>query len=432
MSNEKPLRLDPGFYEHSDSLRFIRDDAHYRMVAPDALLFSTLARISASIPPSWVLPAFVGSYKPAALCVAIVGRSGTGKSAANSAAREILNIVHDEYRFDLSSGTGQGMIEAYFRASRKGEEGYEEGSKIQKFLGCHFYVDEGQKLLAASSKKEDITLDTVRELSTGEPTGQTNASASTSRYLPANSAAFGLVVGFQPVVAANFVTLGAGLGTPQRFLWAYAISPDQTDFPPEARGELHVTILPHTSERRVFTFDDSIALEIRRQRAAVQRGEIELDELEGHDFLKRMKVAVCLARLENETHVSIQRWALAEMVTEVSNNVLRDIQEQGQRAEQARREEASDHRAEGVVRVQEKTREACAWSGALAMARKLDREQKTLNASALSSSTSSADRGKADIQDMIEVLLREQWAIEIPRPKQSPLYKAGKVPPPAK
>jgi hypothetical protein len=431
MNNEKPLRLDPGFYDHSDSLRFIRDDAHYQMVAPDALLFSTLARIGASIPPSWVLPAFVGSCKPAALCVAIVGRSGTGKSAANSRAREILNIVHDEYRFDLSSGTGQGMIEAYFRASRKGEDGYEEGSKIQKFLGCHFYVDEGQKLLAASSKKEDITLDTIRELSTGEPTGQTNASASTSRYLPANSAAFGLVVGFQPIVAANFVTLGAGLGTPQRFLWAYAISPDQADFPPEARGELHVTILPHTSERRVFTFDDSIALEIRRQRAAVQRGEIELDELEGHDFLKRMKVAVCLARLEKETHVSIQRWALAEMVTEVSNNVLRDIQEQGQRAEQARREQQSDHKAESQIRVNEKSREQSARSGALAMARKLDKEQKPLNASALSQASSSEDRRRATVLEMIGILLREQWAIEVTNGKQT-VYKVGRVPPPAK
>ncbi len=431
MSNDRPLRLDSGFYDYSESLRFIHDGAHYRMVAPDALLFSTLARIGASIPPSWVLPRFVGSYKPAALCVAIVGRSGTGKSAANSAAREILDITHDEYRFDLSSGTGQGMIEAYFRASRKGEEGYEEGSKIQKFLGCHFYVDEGQKLLAASSKKEDITLDTVRELSTGEPTGQTNASAATSRYLPANSAAFGLVVGFQPVVAANFVTLGAGLGTPQRFLWAYAVSPDQPDFPPEARGELHVTILPHTDQRQIFTFDDSIALEIRRQRAAVQRGEIELDELEGHDFLKRMKVAVCLARLEKETHVSIQRWALAEMVTDVSNNVLRDIQEQGQKAEQARREEASNHRVESQIRVNEKTREQSARSGALAMARKLHREQKTLNASALSQTTSSADRSKADIQEMIEILLTENWAIEITNGKQT-FYKAGKVPPPAK
>jgi hypothetical protein len=431
MSNEKPLRLESGFYEFSDSLRFIRDEAHYRMVAPDALLFSTLARISASIPPSWVLPAFVGSHKPAALCVAIVGGSGTGKSAANSAAREILNITHDQYRFDLSGGTGQGMIEAYFRASRRGEEGHDDGLKVQKFLGCHFYIDEGQKLLAGASKPEDIAQATMRELWSGEPTGQTNASASTSRYLPANSAGFGLSIGFQQEVAATFVTLGAGLGTPQRFLWAYAVSPDQTDFPPEAIGALHVPILSHTEKPQVFTFDEDIALEVRRHRAAVTRGDIEIDPLEAHDLLKRMKVGVCLARLVNETHVGGQRWELAGMITDVSANVLHNIQEQGQKAEQARREQASDHRAEGVVRVQEKTREQSARSGALAMARKLHREQKTLNASALSSSTSSADRGKADIQEMIEVLLREHWAIEITNGKQT-LYKAGKVPPPTK
>jgi hypothetical protein len=320
------------------------------------------------------------------------------------------------------------MIEAYFEPSRKGEEAL----KVQKFLGCHFYIDEGQKLLAGASKPEDIAQSTMRELWSGVPTGQTNASASTSRHLPANSAGFGLAIGFQEEVAALFVTNGKGLGTPQRFLWAYAVSPDQLDQPPEARGQLHVTILPHTEKPQVFAFDKSIALEIRRHRAAVTRGEIELDELEAHDLLKRMKVGACLARFENETHVDRQRWELAGMITDVSNNVLRDIQDKGQKAEQARREQVSDHRAEGVIRVNEKTREQSAWSGALAMARKLHREQKTLIASDLSQATSSADRGRADVQDMIEILLREQWAIEIPRPKQNPTYKAGKVAPPPK
>jgi len=431
MSNDRPLRLPAGFYEFSDSLRLIHDEALYRMVAPDALLLSLLARVSASIPPSWVLPAFVGNNTPASLCVAIVGRSGTGKSAANNAARDLLNISHREYRFDFSLGTGQGMIEAYLRPTRKGEEGYEEGLKIQRFLGCHFEVDEGSSMVALASKKEDITLDTIRSLWSGSPVGQTNASTSTSRYLPANSAAFGLQVGFQTEVAAQFVTVGAGLGTPQRFLWASAVYPEQTDFPPEAKGQLHVEILPHTNTRQLFTFDDSIALEVRRRRAAVQRGEIEIDPLEAHDFLKRMKVGANMARLEGKIHVDRQLWELAGMVIDVSNSNLHDIREQGQKAEQARREEASDHKAESQIRFNEKTREQSAMSGAKAMARKLHREQKTLNASTLSQATSSADRGKADPQEMIEILLREHWAIEITNGKQT-LYKAGKIPPPEK
>ena len=431
MSNDRRLRLESGFYDFSDSLRFIHDEAHSRLVAPDALLFSTLARISACIPPSWVLPAFVGSYKPAALCVAIVGGSGTGKSAANSAAREILDITHDQYRFDLSGGTGQGMIEAYFRASRRGEEGFDEGAKVQKFLGCHFYIDEGQKLLAGASKPEDIAQATLRELWSGEPTGQTNASASTSRYLPANSAAFGLSIGFQQEVAMAFVTLGAGLGTPQRFLWAYAVSPDQTDFPPEAIGALHVPILSHTEKRQVFTFDEAIALEVRRQRAAVTRGDIEIDPLEAHDLLKRMKVGVCLARLANETHVGGQRWELAGMITDVSANVLHNIQEQGQKAEQALREQRSDHKAESVVRVQEKTREASELSGALTMARRLQKVQKPLSFGELTQAVSSDDRRRADTQAMIEILVRKEWATEIPNGNHIK-YKAGKIAPPTK
>jgi len=431
MSNDRPLRLDPAFYEFSDSLRFIYDEAQSRMVAPDALLFSTLARISASIPPSWVLPAFVGTYTPASLCVAIVGRSGTGKSAANSAARQILNISHEQYRFDISLGTGQGLIEAYLRPMRKTEEGFEEGLKVQKYLGCHFQVDEGSGLVALASKKEDITLDMTRSLWSGEPVGQANASASTSRYLPANSAAFGLQVGFQPDVAATFITVGAGLGTPQRFLWANATNPDQLDEPPEVRGSLNVTILPHRDTPQVFTFDDSIRRQVRITRSAITRGEIEIDPFDSHIFLNRMKVAVCLARLENETHVSIQRWELAGMITDVSTNNFHNIREQGQRAEQARREQQSDHKAESVIRVNEKTRDQSARSGALAMARKLDKEQKPLNASALSQASSSEDRRRATVLEMIGILLRENWAIEVTNGKQT-VYKVGKVPPPAK
>jgi hypothetical protein len=402
------------------------------MVAPDALLFSLLARVSASIPPSWVLPAFVGNNTPVSLCVAVVGRSGQGKSAANSAARDLLNISHPEYRFDFSLGTGQGLIEAYLRPTKKHEEGYEDGLKVQRFLGCHFEVDEGSSMVALANKKEDITLDTIRSLWSGSPVGQTNASTSTSRYLPANSAAFGLQVGFQPEVAATFVTVGAGLGTPQRFLWANAESPDQLDEPPEARGQLHVEILPHTQTRQVFAFDASIALEVRRRRAAIQRGDIEIDPLEAHDVLKRMKVAACLARLEGEIFIDPQRWELARMITEVSTSVLHDIREQGQKAEQARREEQNNHKVESALHLKEKSVEACVRSGALAMARRLRRDISPLPPDKLYSATSSDDRNKASRDQMLEHLLREQWAEEIPREKQTPLYKAGKVAPPDK
>jgi hypothetical protein len=182
----------------------------------------------------------------------------------------------------------------------------------------------------------------------------------------------------------------------------------------------------------VFAFDESIAIEVRRRRAAVQRGEIEIDPLEAHDLLKRMKVAACLARLEGEIFIDPQRWLLAGMITEVSTNVLHDIQEQGQRAQQAIREQRSDDKAESDRRVQEKTREACAKSGALAMARKLKKEITPLPPAVLYSATSPDDRKRATREEMIEVLLREQWAEEIPRTNKQPLYKTGKTAPPEK
>ena len=434
MSNaDKPLKLEEGFYEFSDTLRYIRDEAIYRMIAPDALLFSLLARVSASIPPSWVLPNFTGSYGTPSLCVAIVGRAGIGKSQANSAARELLAFSHDEYRFDLSSGTGQGMIESYLYPARKGEAGYEEGRKIQRYLGQHFYIDEGSTLIAAATKKEDITADTIRSLWSGETVGQTNASATTSRYLPARSASFGLGVGFQPDIAATFVTLGAGVGTPQRFLWSYASNRDQPDYAPEPKGRIHSALLQHSADQiKVFGFDPSIGLEIRLTRAAIMREHVTIDPLETHDKLKQMKVAACLARLEGETVVDTQRWELAGMIIEVSKNVLHDIRDKGREAEQAIREERSDHKAESVLRIAEKTRDQAIKAGAACMGRKLHKEVKALTFSELSQAVSSDDRKRSSAEEMIGLLLRQGWGEEISNNNGKTAYKAGReTPPPA-
>jgi hypothetical protein len=145
-----------------------------------------------------------------------------------------------------------------------------------------------------------------------------------------------------------------------------------------------------------------------------------------------MKVAACLARLEGEIFIDPQRWELARMITEVSTSVLQDIREQGQKAEQARREEQNDHKVESALRLKEKSVEACVRSGAMAMARRLRREISPLPPDKLYSATSSDDRSKASRDQMLEHLLREQWAEEIPRENQTPLYKAGKVAPPDK
>jgi hypothetical protein len=430
MNNQKnELRLSAGFYEFSDSLRFIRDEAIHRMVAPDALLFSLLARISAAIPPSYVLPAFVGSQGTPSVCSAIVGNAGIGKSQANSAARELFPFEDDRFAFDLPNGTGQGMIEAYLRAAKKGEAGYEEGLKIQRRLGCHFYIDEGSNLVALAQKTEDITLDTIRSLWSGETVGQTNASSATSRYLPARAASFGLSVGFQPDIAALFITKGAGVGTPQRFLWCYAHNQDQPTFVEKPKGFLSIKIPAPRDSPFQFRFDPSIEEEVRDRRAKCMRLELVLDPLETHNHLKQIKVAACLAVLHNETHVDTQRWALAGNIVEVSNNVLNDIREEYAAKESARQAAQHDLHAQKTVRTIEKTTEQAMKAGAATLARKVHKEVGLLTRTQVNHAVSSGDKNRASLDDMIEYAIRQQWIEEI-RQNSQILYKAGRGTPP--
>lgn len=428
--NASNLRLEQAFYEFTNELRFIQDEALSRMVAPDALLFSTLTRISASIPPAYLLPAFVGSNATASLLSAIVGSAGIGKSQANSAARELFPVNDERFRFDLPNGTGQGMIEAYLRPARRGEAGFDEGKKIQQFEGCHFYIDEGSNLVSLGSKKEDITLDTIRSLWSGESVGQTNASTTTSRFLPARSVAFGLAVGFQPDIAAAFIREGENVGTPQRFLWCYAHNDEQPDNAPKPNGKLDVLILQRRDTPFEFKFDPSIQHEIRSRRAQLMRREITFNPYESHDSLKQMKVAACLAILHRTTHVDTQTWALAGNIVEVSANVLQDIRKTYAEKQLEQQASRNDQKADSAIRTIEKTREQAIKTGAATMARKVHKELRQVSTSFLNQAVSSSDKSRATIDEMIDYALNQSWLEEIPT-KDSPRYKAGRVTPPA-
>jgi hypothetical protein len=428
--NASNLRLEQAFYEFSPELRFIHDEALFRMVAPDALLFSLLTRISASIPPAYLLPAFVGSNATASLLSAIVGSAGIGKSQANSAARELFPVNDERFRFDLPNGTGQGMIEAYLRPAKRNEAGFDEGKKIQQFEGCHFYIDEGSNLVSLGSKKEDITLDTIRSLWSGESVGQTNASTTTSRFLPARSVAFGLSVGFQPDIAAMFVKEGENVGTPQRVLWCYAHNDEQPDHAPKPNGKLDVLILPRRDTPFEFKFDPSIQHEIRSKRAQLMRREITFNAYESHDSLKQMKVAACLAILHRTTHVDTQTWALAGNIVEVSANVLQDIRNTYAEKQLEQRASKNDEKADSLIRQSEKTREQALKAGAATMARRAHKLMRSMTHSELSQSAASNDKRLVPPDEMIDYAVNQSWLEEIPT-KGTSRYKAGRVTPPA-
>lgn len=74
----------------SPQLTAIRAFALHRMVAPEAMLGVILLQVAAVIPPHVVLPPLIGGYGSLNSFVALVGPSGSGKGAAERAARDAI------------------------------------------------------------------------------------------------------------------------------------------------------------------------------------------------------------------------------------------------------------------------------------------------------------------------------------------------------
>ena len=91
-----PANLSASFYDERPALAHIRDAAYSRARSADAVLGCVLARLAVLTPPTVRLPAPVDSEGTLDLCVAIIGRSGAGKSGAAKVARYLLPIDADD------------------------------------------------------------------------------------------------------------------------------------------------------------------------------------------------------------------------------------------------------------------------------------------------------------------------------------------------
>jgi hypothetical protein len=148
--------------------------------------------------------------------------------------------------------------------------------------------------------------ETLRRVWVGETLGQHNASAERTRVVPANNYAAGLTVGFQRESAGRLLA-DASAGTPQRFVWAYAVDPTIPDEPVVHPGPIVARIagihrLPVT---------DEVEAEIRQTVLARARGERAPARLDEHDILVRAKVAGLLALLDGRDQVTVEDWVLS-------------------------------------------------------------------------------------------------------------------------
>ncbi|WP_455362004.1 bifunctional DNA primase/polymerase [Streptomyces sp. SYSU K21746] len=356
------------FYAARSELRHIRQAGHSRTRSGDVAVLAALTRLSGMVSHHIRADTGVAGFASLNLFGGILGPSGIGKSTGVDVADRLMPAPPGlDFRDGLPVGSGEGMAEV-FMGTREEPTGeiYKGGPKkgdpvtvtirAQVRHNAFFYVDEGKTLTRLMSERSGSTLgETLRSAAVGQTLGQTNASRETSRYIPSGSYSMGLLVGFQPETAAPLFDEVAE-GTPQRFIWTQVIDPSIPDEPPPWPGELTSWRLAIDAEQpTLVSFDQPIKDDLRRADLAKARGETSaenMNPLDSHAPLMRVKVASLLAILAGRLHVNTEDWELARLVWEASCAARDEVVAYAERQRRQEQEKRTQARIAEEVRVE--------------------------------------------------------------------------------
>jgi|GEM_PF-1647568 len=411
--------LGDEFWNARPYLAHIRQAALSRMVAPAAVLATTLARVAAFTPPSTRIPPIVGTDSPLSTYVALLAKSGGGKSSSVGCAAELLPDVPPGCVGPLPLGSGEGLIDSYFEMMED-VDGAGKKTKVKKQTkrGALFLLDEGEALADMANRKGNATMPIIRTAWSGADTGQANASVETKRHLRAGGYAVGLVSLWQPQVASKLLDDAPG-GTPQRFVYFDTHDPDISITPPPWPGPLSWTpppaiVLGGNFERHYLAIDPEIELEVRTEHVAIQRGEVDVHPLDGHARLVRLKLAGLLAVLDGRHDINVEDWKLAGMIMAHSNSVRDWIVREAQQAREAgelagaRRQAAAQSVIEDTMATRSLRRAAKAvWHAAdRAKPEPIGRRQATV-------AIASRDRQHVSVDEAIAEAVRLDWVASV-------------------
>ncbi|MFK0125552.1 hypothetical protein ACIQSP_19830 [Streptomyces nigra] len=353
---DAPDRLPDAFWNTTPTLSQIRQMAHARRAAPDAVLHAVLARTAAMADPTVRVDS--GIHQPATLgwYCGLFGPSGAGKGQAENTAEELTPFPHINLAY-IDISTGQGIIAAYLDLDVDPDDG--DGKKkvlVQTRTRGYALATEGSVLDAMAQMSAAATLNGVLcKAWMSERQGTSNAEVERRRVLPKGAYTLSMSLGVQEEPAAKLLEMGS-IGLPQRLAWAHAtLGPDTPQRRPATTGHVSVTTrdgaetpvttwvaqlrnLTVTVPEHVTEELDELALQISFGRGA----EAPLDT---HEPLWRLKCAALLALLHGRTTVTATEWDLATVAWRTSRSVRDRVQEAAKRRTQA---EMDARRAEAV------------------------------------------------------------------------------------
>lgn len=317
---------DVAFWTQRDILAHICRFARARGASPYAVLGSVLRRAVDKTDPSVQLPPTVGANASVNLFTVPVGRSGQGKDIANGVGRDAVEFVtpDGEVIDDPPSAVGLGSGEGLARMFK----GYGDDSPPPHH---NVEVPEIGTLGALAVRQGSTLIGELLKAWMGQPIGFTNAQKSTTTAIPAHSYRLCLSVGAQPENADFFLSREKD-GLPQRFLWLPTIDPFATppsDQPVESLPAARVVVptFPTVITGVPYLIDvpASVKREIQWQRFWVQTGRTDVDPLDGHLMLTRLKVGFGLALLDGRRDITEDDWRIAGQLISVSNEVRADL-----------------------------------------------------------------------------------------------------------
>ncbi|ORW69685.1 hypothetical protein AWC24_04650 [Mycolicibacter senuensis] len=266
--------------------------------------------------------------------IVLVGRSGSGKGVTDKLARVVWPAdIHEE-----GLGSGQGIAEL-FKEQKNPED------RITRAL---ITVSEIDHLTALNAGQGNNTRAAIKAALTGDRLGSKGASAATTRAVPADSYRLALSI------SAQFGHCGVLLddvsgGTPQRLVWGSVTDPSIPDTPGPEPDRALDTKLPAwaLADQQVLIQygTPDISEYVAEGLLANQRGE--LDAIDGHRTLTRLKVAAALAILDHRSVISGSDWALSEVIMAKSDATRDAVIEYDRQAARAKIRDRAVARAVG-------------------------------------------------------------------------------------
>ena len=322
--------LPNDFWNSRKSLQKIRDTAHSRLVAPDALLAAVLARVAALAPHRLKIPPIVGAPGSLNFIAGLTGSPGTGKSVPQSIGSWMIPF-DDGVKGPLPIGSGEGLAEAYW-GSEPDPENPKKRIRKRTHYNAFVTADEGQVITALSERSGSTITATLRSVFTGGDIGQQNAADDRRRIVAAGTYSAGVAINLQPD-ACGPIFEGAGLGTPQRIYFASSTDPaiPDLDAAPDVSSvesllstffRERLEFLRESTSPRFISCPRTVVDEVRRARLPIARGQ-QTDQMAAHHDLARLKIAALLALLEERLDITEEDWRLAT-VAKATSDAVRD------------------------------------------------------------------------------------------------------------